>query len=826
MALPDPVALAALLGGTLRGAPPAEPLRGVAIDSRRVRPGEAFFALGGRHVDGHRFVAAAIAAGAAVAVVKRGWEPVGDPPRIEVDAPLAALQRLAAWHRARAVRRVVAVTGSNGKTIVKDALTAILATRWRVAASPGSWNSQVGVPLAVLAAPEDTEIGIFEAGVSEPGEMAAIADILRPDVGVLVNVGLAHIARFGTREATAREKIRLFRDVPADGWVIAPADPVVDALPLPCRRVHPGADAPRLVEQAHTPTGTLLTVAFAAETVRFPVRTRAAPLVDDLVVAMTAATLLGVTPAEIAAALHDYSFGPTRMETWRTPDGVTIVNDAASADPLSVQAALEAVASSPEARGRRIFVFGGMRELGERDAQEHALIGRLAAERGFTHLVLLPHPSLRHTAEAWRAARHDAPVIEVAGVDALRDAVRHLAEPGDTLLVKGPRNEGLAVAARQIWESMSPKRFLVDLGAIRENIARFRALCGPDVKILAVLKAWAYGTELARVASSLQESGVDWIGVSAADEGAFARRAGVHLPILVMLMDIEEVDKVVRYHLTPVVYSMAFGRALVDALRAMNARCDVHLEIDSGMGRLGVAPHEALAAARFLRGSGVVRLTGLMTHLSSADDPAADDHTRTQLARFDEAVAAIRAEGDEPLVVHAAATSGAVRFPAARHDMVRLGLGLYGIYPSPAIAEAVELQLAVAFVSRLAQIATWPRGQRVGYNGTYVVTADEQRVGIVEAGYNDGIPWRLSNQGEVIVQGRRAAILGRVSMDSMAIDLSGVPDAAVGDEVLLFGAHDGQTLRPEEVAARAGTIAYELLVKVDSRRVQRVFRGD
>ncbi len=826
MALPDPVALAALLDGDLRGRPAPDPLRGAATDSRRVRPGEAFFALDGRHVDGHAYVGAALASGAAVAVVRRGWQGDGDAPRIEVDAPLAALQRLAAWHRARAVRQVVAITGSNGKTIVKDALTALLSTRWRVAASPGSWNSQVGVPLAVLAAPMETEIGIFEAGVSAPGEMPAIADILRPDFGILVNVGLAHVAAFGSREGTAREKMRLFRDVPASAWVLAPDDPVVATLPLPCRRIHPGAAPPRVVEQTHTPSGTLLTVEFDGERVRFPVRTRAAPLIDDLVVAMTAATLLGVSPTDIAAALHDYSFGPTRMETWRTPDGVTIVNDATSADPLSVQAAIETVASSPEARGKRVFVFGGMRELGERDAQEHALIGRLAAERGFTHLVLLPHPSLAHTAAAWRQARPDAPVLEVPGVEALRDVVRKLAEPGDTLLVKGPRNEGLAAAAREIWESMSPKRFLVDLGAIRENIARFRALCGPKVAILAVLKAWAYGTELARVASALQESGVDWIGVSAADEGAFARRAGVHLPILVMLMDIEEVDKAVRYHLTPVVYSMPFARALADTLRAMNASCDVHLEIDTGMGRLGVAPGEALAAARLLRGSGVMRLRGVMTHLSSADDPAADDHTRTQLARFDEAVAAIRAEGDEPLVVHASATSGAVRFPEARYDMVRLGLGLYGIHPSPAIAEAIELQLAVAFVSRLAQVAVWPRGQRVGYNGTYVIEAPEQRVGIVEAGYNDGVPWRLSNVGEVLVQGHRARVLGRVSMDSMAIDLSGVPDAAVGDEVLLFGALDGQVLRPEEVAARAGTIAYELLVKVDSRRVQRVFRGE
>jgi alanine racemase len=441
--------------------------------------------------------------------------------------------------------------------------------------------------------------------------------------------------------------------------------------------------------------------------------------------------------------------------------------------------------------------------------------------------VLLPHPSRHHTAEAWRAVNPQAPVIEVE-LRHLRETVRALAEPGDTLLLKGQRNEQLAAAAREIWESMAPRRFLVDLGAIRENIARFRAHCGPKVAILAVLKAWAYGTELARLACALQEDGIDWIGVSAADEGAVVRRAGVHLPVLVMLMNRDEVDKVVRYRLTPVVYSLAFARALVETLETMQARCDVHLEIETGMGRLGVPPGEALAAARLLRGSGVTRLSGVMTHLSCADDPDADDFTRGQLARFDQVVAAIRAEGDPgaTLCVHACATAGAARFPGVCHDMVRLGLGLYGLHASEAVAEAIELQLAVAFVSRLAQVTVWPRGQRVGYGGTYVIEAEEQRIGIVEAGYNDGVPWRLSGQGEVMVQGRRAPILGRVSMDSMAVDLSAVPDAAVGDEVLIFGAHEGQVLRPEEVARRAGTIPYELLVNVDSRRVQRVFRGD
>jgi alanine racemase len=714
--------------------------------------------------------------------------------------------------------------------VVKNALTALLASRWRVAASPGSWNSQVGVPLAVLAAPAGTEIGVFEAGVSAPGEMGRLAAILQPDCGVLVNVGLAHIATFGSREVTAREKLRLFRDLPPDGWLILPDDPLVEAVALGGRRLRAGENDPRELERRPCPVGTVLRLDFDGRIESLTVRTRSGPLLDDLLIAICAARQLAVPVEEVLAALADHRFGPTRMETWRTPEGITIVNDTAADDPLSVQAALEAVAAGAEEQGgRRLFIFGGMEELGERQASEHALIGRLAAERGFSQLLLLPHPAREHTAAAWRAARPEVPPLELADSSELRETVRQMARRGDTLLLKGPAQQGLAAAACAIWESMAPRRFLVDLDAIRGNLERFRALCGPDVAILAVLKAWAYGSELARMGTALQESGVDWIGVSAADEGATLRRAGVHLPILVLLMDIDEVDKALRWRLTPVVYSLAFARSLVEILRQRDASCAVHLEIDSGMGRLGVAPGEALAAARLLRGSGVTRLSGLMTHLASADDPAADGFSRGQLRCFEEAVAAIRAEaapGEPPPLLHAAATSAAVRFPEARLDMVRLGLGLYGIHPSPAVAEAMDLNLAVAFVSRLAQVALWPRGQRIGYGGTYVIEAERQRVGIVAVGYNDGVPWRSANRGEVIVLGRRVRVLGRVSMDSMAVDLDPVSEAAVGDEVLILGSHEGQELRPEEVAARAGTIPYELLVNIDSRRVQRLFRGD
>ncbi len=812
------------------------PARGAAIDSRRVRAGDLFFALPGERTDGHRFVAHAIANGAAAVVVSQRWhasQAEATGPLLVVDDPLQALQALAAWYRRAHIREVLAVTGSNGKTVVKDALTALMAGHCALASSPGSHNSQVGVPLSVLAAPPGTQLGIFEAGVSAPGEMAHLESILRPDHGILTNVGLAHLAGFGHREHTAREKLALFANIPASGWALLPhGDTVVDqaAAGLACERLHHGSDEAAVARLLSlTPAGagsTLELMLPSGRQLSLAVRTRSVPLVQDLLMAITAALRLGLPEDQVGPRLADFSFGATRMELWRTPEGVTIVNDACSSDPLSVQAALQAVAGHVPSAGRRIFVFGGMRELGGRSEREHRLIGALAAQHGFTHLVLLDHPALHHTAQAFQQARPDGGVLHVSKASDVRDVVRPLARAGDTILVKGPRHEGLAHEASALWESMAPTRLLVDLGAVRENIARIRGQGQPQPLLLAMLKAWAYGTDFARVATWLQGSGADWIGVSAADEGSMARRAGVHLPILVTLLSIDEVDKALRYRLTPVVYSLDMARALIQELRRLGGELDVHLEIDTGMGRLGARPEQTEALVRCVLDSGVLRPTGLMTHLSSADDPTADDYTQAQLTRFDACVVAARQAGMQDFLVHAAATAGAVRFPHACYDMVRTGLGLWGIYGSPAAEQALQLQLAVSLVSRIAHVATYQRGDRIGYAGSYAAPRDGLRVGIVGMGYNDGIPWSLSNRGAVLVGGQPAPIVGRISMDSMAVDLSACPQADVGDEVLIFGSRNGHTLRPERVAEQAGTIPYELLVRVDSRRVQRLFVGE
>lgn len=795
-------------------------VHGVTVDSRRCWPGDVFFALAGRHTDGHRHVQDALDAGAVAAVVGPNFQGTG--PIIRVESPLRALQRLAAWYRQTHLNTVIAITGSNGKTIVKDALLRLLASR-TCYGNPGSHNSQIGVPLAVLSAPKDIPLAIFEAGVSAPGEMEHLEAILQPDHGIVTNIGLAHLAGFGHRSVTAREKVGLFRRT--GGWLLLPDDPLIAShlgqLPGQCLH-HSHPDLPQITQQ----TGEQITIRFpddSQHTVRLG--TRSVPLIADLMMAAAAAWLLSVPATEITAAMDGFSPGPTRLEVWRTPQGVTLINDAHSADPISVQAALRAATMESDP-GRRIFVFGGMKELGKREAEEHALVGTLAARQGFSHLILPQSPALNHTAAAYHAHAPDGQVSWVDNLAHVQDEIRTLAQPGDVVLVKGPRSDGLQNVARALWESMAPKRLVVDLAAIRENVARFRRHIGPQVRILAMLKAWAYGTELARVATALQRAGVHWIGVSAADEGAMLRRAGIHLPVLVTLLDKGEVDKIIRYRLTPAVYSEDIAIALQMAAQRTGAIIDVHLHVDTGMGRLGVQPTQIHALASRIAAAPNLRATGLMTHFSCADDPDADGYSQQQLQRFAEACEAVAAVGMTDLIRHAAASAAAIRFPDARLDMIRVGLSLYGVSPSAAAAAALPLQPALALLGRIAHITTFQPGQKIGYGATFVVEGQPRRVGVVGMGYNDGVPWRLSGRGYGLIRGKVTPFLGRVSMDSLVIDLTDRPEVDVGEDVLLFGAHEGAHLPISTVADLADTIPYELMVNVDNRRVQRLFIDD
>lgn len=831
---------AAIIKGKLLTEPEhQQAVTGVSIDSRRIIKNSVFFPLKGNRLDGHMFVEDALNNGAVAVVVRENWldgqacKDIG--ALITVDDPLEAMHRLAVWWRTKLNGKIIGITGSNGKTIVKDALIQMLSGVSLCSGSPGSFNSQIGVPLSIIRIPQAVEYAVLEAGVSNVGEMNNLEQMIRPDYGILTNIGQAHIAAFGNRYKIAEEKLKLFENIKSDGWVLIPAgdprDPVIDKAisRLTCkiyRFGQPSDSLPFIKNSEITKEGIRLSVHFPnGEIIKAPFSTPSQEIISDIDIAICAAYLLGINTETIENALTNYIPGTTRMEIWKSPAGFMLINDSCSSDPISVRAALNTLASIKQDGGKRIFVFGGMKELGDLTIEEHAHVGAMAAESNVDTLVLIGENALTATEDEFKRIAPAKEVLHCKDSDELKDNLLPNLNWGDIVLVKGPRNTGIARVAKDIIEAMAPNRFTIDLQVVYENLKQFQRLVGPKTSILAMVKALAYGSDINKLSLALQHMGVDCFGVATADEGAVLRRAGVDLPIIVMMCTPEEVEKIIRYHLTAMVYSAGIVEPLARVARTQNGILDVHMEVDTGLGRLGVVPEMALELARKIASTGSLHLIGLMTHFACAEDPTKDDFTSFQIHRFKQVIDALKQTGFSGFICHASATAGTIRFPEAWFDMVRVGIGTYGIYPSEDVAEKIDLELAISLMSRIVEVRVLNKGHRIGYGATFEVPRDGFRVGIVPMGFHDGIPWILSNRGSVLVNGKRAPILGRISMDSMIIDLSDIPDAVRMQDVLIYGKHGGYIIRPEEVANTSGTIPYELLTRLGPR-VQRIFVGE
>jgi alanine racemase/UDP-N-acetylmuramoyl-tripeptide--D-alanyl-D-alanine ligase len=642
---------------------------------------------------------------------------------------------------------------------------------------------------------------------------------------------MAHIASFGNRDNIADEKFELFKNIPKDGWVLLPDKDraFYNMLPeLQCKTLYfgiPSDELPFILKHKSKDRGTVLSVRFPeSSTLEIFINTPSLEIVSDIETAICAAYLLGVKEDEIAQALSGYEPSHTRMEIWRSPIGTTLINDSCSSDPISVQAALRSMERISGKTGKKIFVFGGMRELGDLEYQEHFQIGEMAAKGFVDHMVLVGGQRLDATKEGFLSVIPKGRVTRFNDTDALARTLPASLGPQDTILFKGPRNTGIDHVAQEVTGVIAPDRLIVDIRAITENISCFRRKVGSNTKILGMVKALAYGSNLIRLSKELQNMGLDHLGVSTPDEGVNLRKAGITLPILVMICTPDEVTKIVQNNLTPVINSFELVDFLAKEAQNNKKKVTVHLKVDTGMGRLGILPERLTELAGKVAKWDCLKIVGLMTHFACAEDPAKDSFTNKQIELFKKAVSEIHDLGYKNIICHAAATAGTVRFPESHFDMVRIGLGLYGVYPSPAIAESIELDLAVSLVSRIAEIRLLNKGHIIGYGATFTVPCDNFKVGVVPIGYHDGLPLSLSNNGHVLVNGKLAPIVGRISMDSMTIDLSDIPDAQQGSDVLIYGNYAGHTRRPEDAAKESGTISYELLTRLGPR-IQRIYIG-
>ena len=409
-----------------------------------------------------------------------------------------------------------------------------------------------------------------------------------------------------------------------------------------------------------------------------------------------------------------------------------------------------------------------------------------------------------------------------AGLQDLQEHLEQVTTSGDVVLFKASRAVGLERVAERLLESVGPTKLVIDMGALRDNFHAVRRRLN-DVKIMGVVKSFGYGNDATRVSMALAREGVAFLSVAYADEAIPLRRMGLRLPILVNNTLASEADKLVKYDLTGLIYSQDTARALSQFAARAGKDVDVHLKIDTGMRRLGLEVGEVRAFARFCKTLPNVRLTGAMTHFAAADERSHDDFTREQIARFDRALEQVRGEGVELEVVHASNTSAAWRFPQARYDMVRVGLGLYGLHPSQDVAsEAHGTRPAMAFKTKIIHLKWVEVGESVGYGRSWVARR-RTRVATIAAGYNDGFPRAMSNGGEVLIAGERAPIIGRVCMDTSMVDVSDITSPlAVDDEVVLFGQSGERRIEVDALAARAGTISYEVLCNI-SPRVRRIF---
>lgn len=829
--------VAAMCGGTLIRGRPDAPIAEVTCDSRgTLREHSLFVAVVGTRFDGHDFLADAFAHGASAAIVSRETP---DAPQglalVKVADTVAALQHLATRWRLQFDIPVVGVTGSNGKTIVKDMLSSILAQQRTVHRSPGSFNSQIGVPLALLGLRPEHEVAIIEAGISRPGEMGRLAAMIQPTHGVLTHLGLAHAAGLPDLETTAREKLELFAGL--DGGAGPPnlvyprGFDQLEVDRLPGRPVSFGLadDGDARAAGGYTASEVCARASGYDFCVICPDDHRIglqlnAPGRHNLrnaTAAVACAVGLGASDEAIIEGIAAYEPIPMRLEMHTTPSGVTLINDAYSSDPSSAWAAL-GVLQHYGGGQRKIAILGDMLDLGDLSQKAHQALGA-SVPRTDVDILVCHGPLARGIGQAAIDAGYAAAQVYYTGdLDELHALLDGLLEPQDVVLLKASRAVALERAAERLLESVAPTRLRIDLEQIRQNYHALRRRLSGKAGFIAVVKSFGYGNDATRVSQLLAREGVDALAVAYADEGVPLRQRGLKLPILVTNALATEADKIVKHDLTPLVYARPTLDALAVQGRRFGKTVGVHLEVDTGMNRVGLRPEGALAFAREILARDELELRGVMTHFAAADAPDDDAFTAAQIERFEAVLGELRAAGIDPGLVHAANTAAAWRFPQAHYDAVRVGLGIYGLAPSAAVGAAAEgVRPALQFTTQVLHLKDVAAGESVGYNRTWVAER-ATRVATIAVGYNDGFPRFMSNGGQVLVGGMRCPVIGNVCMDVSMVDVTAVDDVVIGDEVIIFGKQGDQSLSVDEIARRGATINYEILCRI-SPRVRRIF---
>ncbi|MCB0765780.1 MAG: alanine racemase [Flavobacteriales bacterium] len=760
------------------------------IDSRNaaIHPGALYIALVGPRHDGHRYIKELHDRGLRNFMVSKEVDRSVIPEAniVRVRDTLIALQALAAWHRSRFSIPVIGITGSNGKTIVKEWLFQLLGGEERIVRSPGSWNSQVGVPLSVWQLGPEHTLALFEAGISKPGEMAALERIIRPTIGVMTHIGDAHDEGFGgDRARKEMEKRLLFEH----------AEIVIDARSL------------NVIEQEVHGDGTSVIVRRGNDDHAFTIPFTDRASVANALTCIAVCLHLGRSTQWIGERLSHLAPVDMRLRTMQGRHGTTLIDDSYSNDRSSLAVALDHQLRTAHGRPRAI-VLSDLAESGLANERLYREVATMLARAGIEQVIGVGQAISEQHALFPKGARFHTDTDELLASEDLHDL------GGAVVLVKGARGFALERAVERWQQHVHGTELQVDLEAVRHNLNHFRSLLRPGTRTMAMVKAFGYGSGAVELARLLQHEQVHYLGVAYADEGIELRQHGITTPILVMNPEPVALETLHRFDLEPEVYDAGSLRAVLEHARAAGSAPPVHIKLDTGMHRLGFQPDELPALLDALRGT-PIRVASVLSHLVASEDPEQDGFTHQQIMRFSEMADRLDEVLDHHPLRHIANSSAIARFPEAHFDMVRLGIGLHGIGADP--EETARLLPVATLRTVVAQVKEVPAGDGVGY-GRKGVADHVRRIATLPIGYADGFLRRLGNGvGRMSINGQEVRTVGNICMDMCMVDVTSVP-CAVGDEAIVFGT--APTLA--DYADDLGTIPYEALTSI-AQRVKRVY---
>ena len=796
------------------------------LDSRKVYSfaSSLFFAIEGVRRDGHQFIPELYKRGIRNFIISRKIE-TGEYPDANfllVNDTVIALQQLAAHHRQQFSIPVIGITGSNGKTIVKEWLYQLLHEDYNIVRSPKSYNSQIGVPLSVWQMNAQHTLAIFEAGISEQGEMLRLEKIIQPTIGILCNIGEAHSEGFNDKEHKFREKLTLFRNCKAligKETDFEGRGDVIDLLGEDLNVLSWGTGNQcyfivRDIKKNKQDTAITISRESLEYRVSIPFTDEAS--IENAITCCCVLLLWKMDPAIVMERMNKLHPVNMRLELKKGINHCSIINDSYSADLSSLEIALNFLDQQSTGDKKTVILSDFLQSSLPADILYHQILESLIKHK-VSRVIGIGEKIAANLLHLLAGTGEKILVELYTSTEEFIHQFRSSHFKEEAILVKGARTFAFEKIVQLLEQKVHQTLLEINLNAIAHNLKEYQKVVKPSTKIMAMVKAFAYGSGGAEIAGILQYHKVDYLGVAYADEGVELRKAGITLPIMVMNPEENAFESIVENNLEPEIYSFELLHSFDTFLQQEGLQqYPVHIEIETGMNRLGFAVTDMEKLSSALLESPSFNVQTVFSHLAASEEMAQDEFTWQQVKLFDNASKELEYKLGYTFIKHIANSAAAIRHPQLQMDMIRLGIGLYGVNSSN--SGSLNLQTVTTLKSTIAQIRVLKKGESVSYNRKGHIEKDSV-IATIRIGYADGYPRRLGNgAGKVLVKDKLAPVIGTVCMDMFMIDVTDIHGVQEGDDVIIFG----NQLPVQQVAKWAETIPYEIMTGV-SQRVKRVY---